>query len=346
MSSALHFQKLICTKLSSNFREATQIVQETLPPLAPTQVLVKNAFLGINASDINFTNGKYLPGVKPPFDVGFEAIGTVVDKGTEVKGISKADPVLYTKYGAFSEFAAVEYKTCFRLPSLSPKYLTIPVSGLTASLALEKVGEMKSGETVLVTAAAGATGLFAVQLAKQAGNHVIGTVSSDSKAGILKSFGCDRVINYKKENLREVLQKEYPKGINLVYESVGGDIFDTCVDNLARHGRLIVIGAISGYQDGSSWKETQRPKTPLPFKILPKSASIRGFFLNDFQSSIPQHFQNLVQLEAQKKLKFIVDDGKEFMGLKGVSDALDYMYASSNIGKVYVKLPQNEQSKL
>lgn len=85
-------------------------------------------------------------------------------------------------------------------------------TGLTASIALEQVGQMKSGQTVLVTAAAGGTGVFAVQLAKLAGNHVIGTCSSDEKIGMLKQLGCDRVINYKKENFAKVLKTEYPQG--------------------------------------------------------------------------------------------------------------------------------------
>jgi len=168
--------------------------------------------------------------------------------------------LFFSKFGAFAEYIAVDERNCYSLPSLSPKFLPLMVSGLTASISLDQVGQMKSGETVLVTAAAGGTGLFAVQLAKLAGNHVIGTVSSDNKATILKELGCDRVINYRTENLNDVLKKEYPKGIDLVYESVGGDMFDVCVRHLAVHGRLIVIGAISGYKDGSAWKEDNQKK--------------------------------------------------------------------------------------
>lgn len=114
-----------------------------------------------------------------------------------------------------------------------------------------------------VTAAAGATGLFAVQLAKLAGNHVIATCSSDDKAEVLKKLGCDRVINYKKENLHTTLKKEYPKGIDIVYESVGGDTFTTCVRNLAQFGRLIIIGAISQYQES----DLKAPGAPNPTQV-------------------------------------------------------------------------------
>ena len=135
---------------------------------------------------------------------------------------------------------------------------------------------MKSGETVLVTAAAGATGQVAVQLAKLAGNTVIGTCSSDKKCEYLTSIGCDRAVNYTTEDLYQVLKTEYPNGLDLVFESVGGSMFDTCVNNLAIKGRIVVIGAVSGYRDGSAWES--KTKTPLNAKLLSKSASIRGFW--------------------------------------------------------------------
>merc|ERR1719410_1924622 len=134
----------------------------------------------------------------------------------------------------------VHEKQAIKVP-LSAKMLPLMISGLTASIALEEVGEMRHGETVLVTAAAGATGQFAVQLAKLAGNHVIGTCSTKAKVDYLKSLGCDRVINYKQENVYEVLKNEYPNGINLVFESVGGKMFSDCLNNLAVKGRIIVI---------------------------------------------------------------------------------------------------------
>ena len=154
------------------------------------------------------------------------------------------------------------------LPSTDASMLPLMTSGLTASIALEEIGQIKSGETLLVTAAAGATGSFAVQLGKIHGMHVIGTCSSDEKAEYLRSIGCDRPINYKKEDLFDVLRSEYPKGINVVYESVGGETFMTCVNNLSVGGRLIIIGSISGYETGSSWaKSDSAASTPLSVNI-------------------------------------------------------------------------------
>jgi len=213
------------------------------------------------------------------------------------------------------------------------------VGGLTASLALQYVGEMKSGQTVLVTAAAGGTGHFAVQLAKLAGNHVIGTCSSDDKVDFLKKIGCDRVINYKKEILGQVLKKEYPKGVDIVYESVGGDTFDTCVNALATGGKIIIIGFVSGYKDQSGWVDS-KPKTGLPLvaKLLAKSASIRGFFLNHYAQHFNSHMSMLTKLIKEGKLVSQVDQTKHFNGLQSVPEAIDHLYKGLNVGKVVVTL--------
>ena len=191
--------------------------------------------------------------MSPPFDAGFESLATIEEVGKNVKNYKKGDSVAVTSFGAFSEYQYIKENKCVKVPSPDPSFLPLLVSGLTASLALECVGNISSNQTVLVTAAAGATGSFAVQLAKLKGNHVIGTCSSDDKVAFLKSLGCDRVINYKKEDLDSVLSNEYPKGVNLVYESVGGDTYETCVNHLAIKGTLIVIGMISSYQDQSAW---------------------------------------------------------------------------------------------
>ncbi|GMF09081.1 unnamed protein product [Phytophthora lilii] len=220
-----------------------------------------------------------------------------------------------------------------KVPAPTPDALPLIVCGSSASIALEQVGEMKSGETVLVTAAAGGTGQFVVQLAKLAGNHVIGTTSSDAKAAHLKSIGCDRVINYNTENVDEVLKKEYPKGVDLVFESVGGDLFRTIVDNMAVKGRIIAFGHISGYHGA---KDSFTASELVP-KLLFKSASLRGFISGHYRDQFHPHMQRLLKLIADKKLVPGIDPVK-FEGLESIPDAIDYMYARKNMGKVVVKL--------
>uniref|UniRef100_A0A7S4NQP0 Alcohol dehydrogenase-like N-terminal domain-containing protein n=1 Tax=Guillardia theta TaxID=55529 RepID=A0A7S4NQP0_GUITH len=134
------YRKIVCEKLSTNFRECTRIMTAPLPKaLNSGSILVKNEWCGINASDINFTNGKYMPGVKPPFDCGFEAMGKVAKVGENVTKLKEGDSVVYTSFGAFSEYQEIDARAAVSLPKIMPEALPLFVSGLTASIALEQV---------------------------------------------------------------------------------------------------------------------------------------------------------------------------------------------------------------
>jgi NADPH-dependent curcumin reductase CurA len=242
-------------------------------------------------------------------------------------------------YGAFAEHIISKERHLIKVPAALPSILPMIVCGLTASIGLAKIGQMGHGETVLVTAAAGGTGQFAVQLAKLAGNHVIGTCSSKEKVQYLHSIGCDRAINYHEENLFQVLKKEYPKGIDLVFEGVGGEMFDICVNNLAIGGRVVVIGFISEYQEnkGNKLKENKR----LTPKLISKSASIRGFFLNHYlqreQVLLSSHLKKMSIL-VQKGLLNPGVDPFSFQGLESIPTAIEHMYQRKNKGKIVVQI--------
>ncbi|XP_053102765.1 prostaglandin reductase 3 isoform X3 [Hemicordylus capensis] len=251
--------------------------------------------------------------------------------------------------GAFAEYTIVPAKEAVPVPSVKPEFLALLVSGTTAYISLKELGQLSEGKTILVTAAAGGTGQFAVQLAKKAKCHIIGTCSSDEKSGFLKSIGCDHPINYKTENVAAVLKKDYPKGVDVVYESVGGKMFDLAVNFLAIKGRLIVIGFISGYQTRTGLPPGHVEM--LPAKLLKKSASIQGFFLNHYLSEYQMAMKHLVEMCENRELVCEVDLGDmspegKFTGLESVFRAIDYMYMGGNIGKIVVELPHSVNSKL
>ncbi|BBN17225.1 prostaglandin reductase 3 [Marchantia polymorpha subsp. ruderalis] len=333
------YKKVIIHKLSSDFRTASKIVTVPLElPLKPGHVLVKNLYAGVNASDVNFSSGRYFGGkAKLPFDAGFEAVGVVASLGEGVDSniLVPGSPVATLTYGGFSEFCQVPFKNVIPMPVAVPELVALLTSGLTASLALEQAGRIKSGETVLVTAAAGGTGQFAVQLAKLAGNTVIATCGGEEKAKFLRSLGVDRVIDYKKESIKAVLKKEFPNGIDLIYESVGGEMFTTCLNALARRGRLIVIGMISQYQGENGWQPGNYPG--LAEKILAKSQSVVGFFLNDYTRMWRDHAARLTKLYLDKKLKVTVDS-KLFAGVEAIADAVEHLHSGQSLGKVVVRL--------
>ncbi|MCL4253640.1 MAG: zinc-binding dehydrogenase [Anaerolineae bacterium] len=336
MSLPSQYQKLTATQHSKNFRQAVEL--QTVPLNMPTgeEILIKNKFAGVNAADTMMAAGQYLLPTPLPCDMGAEAVGEIVAVGDAVVGLKVGDMVLTNAIGCgYCEYFTTNYRRAVQIPAATPEIMSLSIGGLTASIALHVTAEMKAGETVLVTAAAGGTGQFAVQLAKLAGCKVIGTCSSEEKADLLRSWGCDRPVNYKTENLRDVLKKEFPKGVDVVFESVGGELFDVCVDNLARFGRLITLGFITEYKEQPDVITGVR----IYYKLLGKMASIRGFNLNLFWSKpqiLGEHMQKLIGLLNEGKLHPSIDPA-EFHGVTSAIDAVEYLQSGKNSGKVIVR---------
>jgi len=173
------YEKIVVHTLSHNFRNATRLDRVRLRlPIEPKSALVKIIYAGVNASDVNFSSGRYFSGsakeiaARLPFDAGFEAVGIVASVGDAVSHIKVGSPVALMTFGSYAEFTMVPAKHLLPVPRPDPEVVAMLTSGLTASISLQKAGQMTSGEVVLVTAAAGGTGQFAVQLAKLAGNKV------------------------------------------------------------------------------------------------------------------------------------------------------------------------------
>jgi NADPH-dependent curcumin reductase CurA len=220
-----------------------------------------------------------------------------------------------------------------RIREASPQLLALVPTGISAMVALERIAEMRSGETVIVSAAAGGLGQFVVQLAKRAGNHVIGLTGSDVKAAALRSLGCDRVINYRTESVRDVLGREYPRGVDLAYDSVGGEIFDAFLDHLAMRGRLIISGHTSDFD---------KPEEPvlqprIYRKLYWKSASVRAFQNPAFPEFFDDACHRILDLYYRGELRVLVDP-TPFSGLEQVADAVEHLLAGRNLGKVVVAL--------
>lgn len=328
------YKKLIATALTTDFRDAAEVVETPFVAPGPGDVIVKNSYAGVNATDVNITAGRYAPDATPPFDLGAEAAGVIAATGSAVTHVKEGDAVVtFNLGGGYRAYNRLPARHVILVPEATPVALSVAVSGLTASIALEVLGGLGQNETVLVTAAAGGTGQYAVQLAKRAGNHVVGTCGSPEKADFLHTLGCDRVINYREENVKRVLRDEYPDGIDLIYESVGGTLFDTCVRSLARRGRLLIIGYISEYVEGP--QPVRQPR--IYAHLLTKSASVRAFFLPHFAPYYREHARRLFKLIGEGTLRVAIDP-TEFHGLEAVTDAVEYLHSGRSMGKVVVRL--------
>ena len=333
MSLPTHYRKVIARRFTNQFREAAEVVETEFVMPAAGEVAVRNLYAGVNATDVNVTTGSYTPGQQPPIDLGLEVLAEVVAVGEGVSNVKVGDTVLAMKVGAgYREYGLHAAGRVFPVPDANPAYVAVMLSGLTAAFGLYPCGEIKASDTVLVTAAAGGTGQFAVQLAKQEGCHVIGTCSTDEKAALLHEMGVDRVINYKQEDFASVIKSEYRNQLDLVYESVGREMFDVALDNLAIRGRLVLIGAISEYIDGPEVISAPR----VTMKLLPKSASIRGMFLNHWFNHTPEYMPKLISLIAQDQLQITIDP-TEFQGVESVVDAVEHLHSGQSRGKVVVR---------
>ncbi|MBW4623289.1 MAG: zinc-binding dehydrogenase [Cyanosarcina radialis HA8281-LM2] len=329
------YKKLIAKQFGEDFRSAVEIVEVPLEQPTADRILIKNKFAGINSGfDTLLCRGK-VPYVNltPPFDLGVEAVGEVIAVGADVRDVRVGDAVVTTaRGGGYREYQVIDAKLAIKVRQATPEVLTLMPTGISALVALERVGEMKTNEVVLVTAAAGGTGHIAVQLAKLAGNHVIGTCGSEKKAELLKKLGCDRIINYRTENLDRVLKSEYPHGINLVFDCVGKQVFDAAVENLSIRGRLVVVGFISEY--GKSAEEIAQPR--LYHQLFWKAASVRGFLMPHYQEYAAEARDRLLNLFYSSKLQVAIDP-TQFNGIESIPTAVKYLLDGQNCGKVVVR---------
>ncbi|NEU75204.1 zinc-binding dehydrogenase [Hassallia byssoidea VB512170] len=329
------YRKLIAKQLTLDFKSAVEIVELPIPKPAASQLLIQNKFAGINGGFDTLVCRGEVPyfNLTPPFDLGVEAVGKVVAIGENVKDFQIGDAVITTALGGgYREYQVIDANLAVKVREATPEVLTLMPTGVSALVALEQVGEMKSNEVVLVIAAAGGTGHIAVQLAKLAGNHVIGTCSTEAKANLLRKLGCDRIINYHKENLNQILKQEFNNGINLIFECVGKQVFDSCVDNLAIRGRLVTIGYISEY--AKNIEQVLQPR--IYHQLMWKAASVRGFLMPHYKEYIPEARDRLLNLFYTDKLKVAIDP-TVFNGIESIPTAVEYLLTGKNCGKVVVR---------
>lgn len=330
------YRKIVIGRLAGEFRDSTEIVETDWRDPAPGEVVVRNRYAGVNAVfDKNLCrNSIRYVNVVPPYDMGIESVGHVVAAGRDVEGLGLGDAVATVALGhGFREYQVIDAARCVRVREASREVLALIPTGISALVGLKHIARMTTGETVVVSAAAGGLGQFVVQLAKLAGNHVVGLTSTAAKADALRSIGCDRVINYREEDLREVLTREHPAGINLAYDSVGGEIFDALLDHLAMRGRLVVSGHTSDFDK----PEDPAAATRVYRKLYWKSASVLGFQ----NPAFPEHFAaaaaEILDLYYSGRLKVLVDRVR-FKGLESVADAEEHLLSGKNIGKVVVEI--------
>lgn len=245
----------------------------------------------------------------------------------------------------WTEYAVLPAKQVEKL-NFPPGYSSADAFGLfgstslTAYFGMIDIGDPKAGDTVVVSAAAGATGSIAGQLAKAKGARVIGIAGTDEKCDwITKELGFDASINYKKPDWKGRLAAETPEYINVYYDNVGGEILEACLYRAATFARFVMCGAISSYN-----AKTKPTGPSSMFNITAQRVKMQGFIIFDFKDRYPEAMDRLVTLHKQGKVKaklHVVDTG-----IDGCVEALKSVFAGENTGRLVVRVGQSNQSKL
>src|SRR3982075_576378 len=271
----------------------TLVVEDVPSPRAgPGEVVVSVKAASVNFPDVLIIQNKYQ--VKPPlpFSPGSELAGVVKEIGAGVSGFKPGDKVIaLTGYGAFAEEVKTEAARLIPLPGkmdFATGAAFILTYG-TTDHALRDRGALKAGETLLVLGAAGGVGLAAIEIGKALGAHVIACASSDEKLAVCREHGADHGINYSTEDLRERIKAlTEGRGVDVVYDAVGGPYSEPAFRSLAWRGRLLVVGFAAG----------EIPKLPLNLALL-KGAAVVGVFWGDFARREPQAFADSVRQLAR-----------------------------------------------
>ena len=319
-------------RFADSFRAGTAIVDLPVAQPGPDEIRVRNHQCGINGIfDTEFARGKagYMVGALPSF-TGVEAAGVIEAVGSAVEGFAVGDAVASMRFrSGYREVNIAPASQFAKLPDAGPASLALASTGVAALLALEHAGQVRDGETVAVSAAAGGLGHLIVQLAKLRGCRVIAICGGADKAAFVRGLGADRVIDYRSENVAEALVAECRDAIDVAVDTVGGGIFDALAANLAPHGRLVVSGAA---QD----MERPEPAPRIALQIYYKAARVQAFQNGLVQHLWPGARARLFALHAAGALK--VTCGGDFRGLEAVYDAVDFLLSGRSIGKVAVDL--------
>ncbi|HZN87017.1 MAG TPA: NADPH:quinone oxidoreductase family protein [Burkholderiales bacterium] len=271
--------------LCKEFGPPESLVLEDVPsPQAGAgEVVVSIKAASVNFPDVLIIQNKYQFKPPLPFSPGSELAGVVKEAGPGVTGVKPGDKVIaFTTFGAFAEEVKTEAARLLPLPegmSFEEGASFILTYG-TTDHALRDRAQMKSGETLLVLGAAGGVGVAAIEIGKAMGARVIACASSDEKLAVCRQHGADEAINYATEDLRERIKTlTGGKGVDVIYDAVGGPYSEPAFRSIAWRGRHLVIGFAAG----------DIPKLPLNLALL-KGASVVGVFWGDFTRREPQVF--------------------------------------------------------
>jgi NADPH-dependent curcumin reductase CurA len=308
-----------------------EIAETPIPEPGPGEVLVRNSYLSVDP----YMRGRMrdVKSYLPPFEVG-----KVMDGGAVGQVVASND-------GPFEEGAWIQHQAGWREhsvvnggypadPAVAPISAALGVlgmPGLTAYAGLTDVAPIEEGQTVFVSAAAGAVGSAAGQIARLRGCRVIGSAGSPEKvAWLTDELGFDAAFNYKEAPVADALREHAPKGIDVYFDNVGGDHLSAALARMRLHGKIALCGAIAQYNE-----ETPQPGPDNFLAVLPLRLTIRGFIVLDHFGLMGRFIDEVGGWVRSGELRYretIVD------GIENMPAAFNGLLSGDNIGKMLVKV--------
>jgi NADPH-dependent curcumin reductase CurA len=311
-----------------------ELRSEPLPDLANGQLRVAVRFISIDpAMRVWMTEKK---SYWPPVDLGAvmraSAIGEVVESKNEKFPVGAwVNGMLGVQDSLVSDGKGLRAFDAKQLPDPAWALSVFGGTGLTAWFGLTDIGKVKTGETVVVSAAAGAVGSTAVQIAKNLGCRVIGVAGGPEKCAFVKNeLGADAVIDYKNEKIGKSLSEHCPDGVDVYFDNVGGETLDAVLNRLKLKARIVLCGGISQYNAGD---QARGPVNYL--SMISARARMEGFVIIDYLDRAEEAITALAAMTMKGKMKSRIDLVE---GLENFPEALRRVLSGKNFGKQLVKV--------
>ena len=313
-----------------------ELVTDEIPEIQEGQVLAKTIYFSLDP-----TNRIWMSDIDQymePVEIGdiMRAGGSLaIVEESKVPHVKVGDIVQGGMHGGWQEYFIIPGEEAAAIPLVESIPLTALISvlgftGPTAYFGFLDIGQPKKGETVVVSAAAGAVGSIVCQIAKIKGCRVVGIAGSDEKCNWLKNdLKVDEVINYKKDDILESLKEKCPEGIDIYFENVGGETLDAALTLMNNYGRIPVCGLISMYNDWES------PGPKMFRNILMKRLTVKGFLVSDYLDRYAESLQSLSEWMAEGKIQYKVDIVE---GIENAPSAVNKLFTGENNGKLVIKV--------
>lgn len=314
-------------------KETWSLEESLIPELNSGEILIENHYISLDPAMRGWINNtrSYIPPVELNSVMRSGSVGKVI----QVNGTTKFKIGDYVSgWGGVQLYSISDGEGYFKVdPNKAPipKYLGIlGMPGMTAYFGILEVGKLKKNDVVLVSGAAGAVGSIVGQIAKLKGASVVGIAGGKEKCDYLTDeLGFDGAIDYKNESIQKGIKKNCPKGIDIYFDNVGGEILDDALIFLRRNARVVICGAISQYNS----MEVQGPKNYL--SLLVNRASMKGMVVFDYADRYQEAFENMTKWIKERKLKSNEDI---YDGIDNFHQTFSRLFSGKKLGKLVLKV--------